>query len=326
MQTNEITDAANWDQLVTAHGGHPLQLWGWGEVKTAHGWSATRITVSSEAGELLGGAQILERRIPFISRTIAYVPRGPWCEIAQRVTVLTELTTYLRNHSRAISVLIEPDWQTTEGLERWKETDQNVLLASTLQLDLTQSTEVLLDDIAAKRRYDIRTSTKKLTEIRPIKSDKELQAILAIYHDTATRAGFSLHSDEYYRAIHRNLGEHSVITAAFIGTQPVAFTWYAVTPQVAFELYGGIIEAGQKQRANFGLKWYGIEHFRTQGVAVYDFNGLLNDGISNFKRNFASHETQLVGSYIMPLSPWHAIWNTIQPLAKHVARIVARVR
>lgn len=326
MNVTKISDAEGWDVLVIENGGHPLQLWGWGEMKSAHGWTATRLRVDDEAGKCLGGAQVLERRIPLIGRTIAYIPRGPWCDESRRQAVLEQIADYMRANSRAISILIEPDWQTTDGLEGWKRTDQRVLLARTLQLDLTKSREELLADIASKRRYDIRTSTKKLTDIRPITTSEELSAVLAINHETASRAGFALHTDEYYRDLNDRLGNRSVIIAAFDETRPVAFSWYAVTPHVAFELYGGIVEAGQKMRANYGLKWFGIEYFQSRGVAAYDFNGLLNDGISSFKQSFASHETQLVGSYTKPLSGWHHLWNVAQPLAKHVARLVAKLR
>lgn len=326
MNTEKITSDVVWDEMVLTNNGHSLQLWGWGEVKAGHGWSALRLRFTNEAGETVGGAQVLERRIPLIGRTIAYVPRGPWCSEKDRQAVLDSLTAYMKSNTRAISVLIEPDWQTTKGLVGWIRTDQNVLLARTLQLDLTKTSDELLADIVSKRRYDIRTSTKKLTDIRTVLTDEELSAVLAIFHETATRAGFALHPDSYYRDIHSKLGEHSVIIAAFNDTQPVAFTWYAVTPHVAFELYGGIVDTGQKLRANYGLKWYGIEYFQSRDIQIYDFNGLLNDGINTFKQSFASHETQLVGSYIMSLSGWHYIWNTAQPLAKHVARILAKLR
>ena len=30
----EITDKKEWDDFVNEHNGHPLQLWGWGELKS----------------------------------------------------------------------------------------------------------------------------------------------------------------------------------------------------------------------------------------------------------------------------------------------------
>ena len=37
-------EKAAWDKTVAKFGGHPLQLWGWGEVKAAHNWRCADIT------------------------------------------------------------------------------------------------------------------------------------------------------------------------------------------------------------------------------------------------------------------------------------------
>jgi len=36
-------DQEVWDDYVLEQEGHPLQLWGWGQVKAAHGWSTERL-------------------------------------------------------------------------------------------------------------------------------------------------------------------------------------------------------------------------------------------------------------------------------------------
>ena len=41
-------DQAEWDEYVIDNGGHPLQLWGWGEVKASHGWKVERVFVYGE--------------------------------------------------------------------------------------------------------------------------------------------------------------------------------------------------------------------------------------------------------------------------------------
>ena len=33
----EVTDAQAWDEIVNAHAGHPMQAWGWGELKERTG-------------------------------------------------------------------------------------------------------------------------------------------------------------------------------------------------------------------------------------------------------------------------------------------------
>src|SRR5690606_41437803 len=71
-----VTDPSTWDREVLALGGHPLQLWGWGEVKAAGAWKAHRLRVT-EDGQTVGLAQLLVRPLPAQFRALSYVPRGP---------------------------------------------------------------------------------------------------------------------------------------------------------------------------------------------------------------------------------------------------------
>ena len=43
-----------WDEVVHDLDGHPLQLWGWGELKAAHGWTAHRVLFIDEEDRVVG--------------------------------------------------------------------------------------------------------------------------------------------------------------------------------------------------------------------------------------------------------------------------------
>ncbi|HEY0964897.1 MAG TPA: peptidoglycan bridge formation glycyltransferase FemA/FemB family protein [Candidatus Saccharimonadales bacterium] len=316
----EITDQEIWNRLIEENGGHPLQLWGWGEVKLRHGWQARRFALDDN---LRVGAQVLLRRLPKGIGAFAYIPRGPVGEWSQ--AMLDELSLILKKQFKAIVLSVEPDQEEMTTLQGWKKAKNTVLLAQTLKLDLEKSEEELLANISSKRRYDIRSSTKKIAAFRQLTSSEDLEKCLALYKHTAKRAGFALHGDDYYHDIHVQLGEHSVILGAWDEQgNLLAFTWFAVSPKVAFELYSGISDKGQKLRINYGLKWWCIQEMKRRGVKQYDFNGLLNDGISTFKRSFASHETTLVGTYDKPLSPLYSVWSEGLPLAKKVVRTLKK--
>ena len=120
------------------------------------------------------------------------------------------------------------------------------------------------------------------------------------------------------------MGDFSPVFAAFKQDKPVAFLWLAISGETAFELYGGMSDAGQELRANYALKWQTIQTMKKWGIHRYDFNGLLNDGVSTFKQGFASHETMLAGTYDKPLSPLYLAWSKGLPLAKKIIRVVKR--
>ena len=65
-----------WDEIIHDLDGHPLQLWGWGELKATHGWSAHRVLFTDEADKVVGAAQVLAKRLPGPFKRLTYVPRA----------------------------------------------------------------------------------------------------------------------------------------------------------------------------------------------------------------------------------------------------------
>ena len=325
MITVEVChDKQAWDEEILERGGHPLQLWGWGDVKSAHNWNAEHVFVRKD-GEIIGAAQLLVRSLPKPLSSLVYVPRGPVCDESEREEVLNELADYSKETYGAVAITIEPDWHSMKAIDGWKKSDNNILLARTLILDLTQSEDDLQQHMTKKTRQYIRKSASEAINIRKVKRE-ELDACLDIYKQTAKRAGFALHADKYYYDIFDMMGEYSPVYAAFSNGKPIAFLWLAISEMTAFELYGGMNEEGQQLRANYALKWHAITLMRKWGLERYDMNGLLNDGVSTFKRGFADHEDMLIGTYDKSLSPLYTVWSKSLPLAKQVVRKIKSLR
>ena len=72
------------------------------------------------------------------------------------------------------------------------------------------------------------------------------------------------------------------------------------------------------------MKWFAVRLAQDAGLLRYDVNGLLNDGISAFKRSFAKHEDQLLGTVDVPFSPLYGLWVRAVPWAKAVIRRTRR--
>ncbi len=314
---------AEWDDVILERGGHPLQLWGWGEVKAAHGWRADRVFVR-EGEKTIGAAQLLIRRLPRPFRALVYVPRGPVCAGADRGVVLEALAQYAKREYGAVVLTIEPDWKEMLVVGGWRRSANTILIPRTLVLDLSQTEDELLSHMASNTRYDIRRSAREGVSVRRLTTRQEIATCLDIYKQTAARAQFGLHDDQYYYDIFDKLGEHSLVMAAFVGDELVAFTWLALSREVALELFGGMNDAGRRARANYALKWEAIRTMKKWGIGRYDLNGLLKDGVSSFKQGFADHEDMLAGTYDYPLSPLYAVWNKGLPAAKKLVRLIKR--
>lgn len=321
LTVSACTDRGVWDELVNEHAGHPLQLWGWGEVKAAHHWEVERLTVA-DGDTTLGGAQVLYRALPWPLKSLAYLSRGPVCSPEDAAKVVDAVARHVRERRGSVALVAEPDWDAgSVGEQRlaaagFRKTEGTILIPRTLILDLTQSEDDLMAAMSRTTRSNVRKNLKSDLKFRRVAGEEELEKILAIYHETASRAGFGIHSDAYYRDIWRFLGEDSPIVAAFDDGEPVAFVWIARSAGTAFELYGGVTAAGQKARANYGVKWAAFTEMKADGCTRYDLNGLLNDGISDFKKQFAPHENLLAGTWELPLSPLYPVYAKGMPLAR----------
>lgn len=336
-------DPAQWDAHVNAAGGHPLQLWGWGEVKAKYDWSAHRYVVR-EGAEVVGSAQVLLRKLPPPFRGLAYVPRGPQAAEPDRARVLAALASHVQAEHTPVALSIEPDWPepfspmpkkeadelTEAGLAKpptgWLKQVADVgfarsgnagLIPSTLVVDVTPDEDALLKGLSSTTRQNVRKSYRaENVRFGEVTEQSDLDQVLAINRETARRAEFAVHGDDYHYAIRDLLGERSQLLAAWEGDEVVAFVWLVVSGSTAFELYGGVNGRGMKLRLNYGLKFHAMTHVKAQGVQRYDFNGLLNDGISDFKRQFAKHEDRLIGTWDKPLSPLYPAFAKALPMVR----------
>lgn len=342
LSVTPCTDPAAWDETVREFGGHPLQLWGWGELKSAHRWSAERVLVRSGSGSaapVVGAAQLLTRGLPAPLGGFVYAPRGPMFVRDQGdpdrpaaspspAEISEAIAAYVRGSRRAVAVSIEPDEDAETFVlgQKWRAARTHVLPARTLILDLNRSEEELMADMSKKHRQYVRKSGREETlSIRPVETVEELERCLVVYKQTSERADFGLHEDSYYRDCFTMLGDASPVWAAYVDDEPVAFLFMAHTARTAFELYGGMNEVGQRLRANYALKWHVICEMKRRGVTRYDFGGLINDGVTTFKKGWASHENLLFGTWDRP-GPGYAIWNDGLPLAKKLVRGVRALR
>lgn len=327
LTTTLITDRALWDREVLGGGGHPLQLWGWGEVKESGAWRAWHVRVTEADGSLAGLAQVLVRTLPWPMKSLSYVPRGPVVlPGVDRSRVLRAVTSWAKQTIGGIGISFEPQWDETAvfDLPKSQAGPNPVLLRQTLIIDLTRTEDELMADLSRTTRQGVRRSGRTDLVYREVTDIADFRACLDVYRETSSRAGFALHSDEYYELVWLKMGPHAPLFAAFDGTSPVAFLWLAASDTTSFELYAGANDAGRSMRANYMLKWTAILAMKERGLTEYDVNGLLNDGISDFKRSFAKHENTLVETVDVPFNAWYGIWHKALPTLKSTLRRLKR--
>ncbi|UTX51347.1 peptidoglycan bridge formation glycyltransferase FemA/FemB family protein [Candidatus Saccharibacteria bacterium TM7i] len=317
ITVRECNNAQDWDECVVDGEGHPLQLWGWGEVKQRHGWSVDRL-LFEEGDELLGGLQVLTKKLPLPFRAFSYVPRGQIFHVKNE-EILNSAANYIKSKYKGIALSIEPDALAFDKPEGWVRATNKILPAETVLLDISHSEEELQSVMAKKTRQYIRKSAKEV-EIRQVTSVEELEKCLDLYKETSKRAGFALHDEVYYKDVFTLLADHSPVFAAYKDGQPVAFLWLAISGATAYELYGGMNGIGQQLRANYALKWHAITKVKQWGLTKYDFGGIVAGGVATFKQGWVSDTTFFAGTYDKPLSPLYILWSHALPFAKKTAQ------
>ncbi|MEO6109497.1 MAG: peptidoglycan bridge formation glycyltransferase FemA/FemB family protein [Candidatus Saccharimonadales bacterium] len=323
IELQKCSDKEQWNEYQLEHGAHPLQLWGWGQVKAGHGWTAERVFGYDEDTQI-GSAQILIRHLPLPFRSFAYIPRGPISDDAYKDEFLNALAIMVKRDYKSVALSIEPNSFDYEAPEGWRRSANRVLPAETVLLDLSKSESDLLAVMAKKTRQYIRKSAAEGITIKMVKTKEDIEKCLHVYRQTAERAKFNLHSDQYYLDVHHLMNDHSPIFAAYLEDQPIAFLWLAISADHAYELYGGMNEDGQRLRANYALKWHAIRKVKEWGITSYDFGGLVVGGVSIFKQGWTEEETVFAGTFDKPLSPAYALWSKGLPAAKKILQKLRR--
>ena len=118
IEIQRCSDKEQWDDYILEHGGHPLQLWSWGQVKAGHGWKAERIFAYDDE-TIVGATQMLVRRLPLPFRAFAYIPRGPLFEKSIESEFFDKLATLARRDHHALTLSIEPDALEFEKPSGW---------------------------------------------------------------------------------------------------------------------------------------------------------------------------------------------------------------
>ena len=326
MKLVEITDRALWDEFVAASPwGHPLQLWGWGETKALSHWVPYRLALM-DGQKVVAGVQMLLWRLPWLRYQIVYAPRGPVAEpgsVASRE--LMEAVVAWAREQHGLYVRIEPAWA-TGAPSGWVRARNAIQLAATYTLNLRRSEDDLLEPMSRKHRQYMRKAERDGVSVQRV-TDGDVGAMYQLYLDTATRAGFGIHSEKYYRKLIEQLGERNYLYQAYFEGRPVAFLWLAAAGKTAYELYGGVNAVGAEMKANYALKWEVIRAMKAAGYEIYDFNGRLNEGVSRFKDGFGPDETDYIGTYDYPLNRiGYQLWENLWPLAKRVGRGLRAVK
>lgn len=289
-----------WDERIAADGGHLLQSWAWGELKSRFGWRARRWA--------LGGvcAQVLIRRLPAGLGSIAYVPRGPvtdWTDGRDLRAMLEALRPALRRQ-RAICLKLEPPLEDTrEAAERLRAlgfvpSSHSVQPRRTFVVDLEAEPAEILARMKQKTRYNVRLASRRGVTVRA-GAAADLPAFYQLMETTAARDGFSIHSQAYYEAAHdlfapRGCGR--LLLAEHEGQLLAALVAFSFGDTTIY-MYGASSDAGRHLMPTYLLQWEAMLWAREQGCRFYDLWGVPDEEEETLEESFTGRSDGLWGVY-----------------------------
>lgn len=332
MRATEIADAQAWDRaLLALPNPQVLQSWAWGEFKSRHGWSATRL-LFQEQGRTVAAASVLQRKLPRLPASLLYVPRGPaldWTDAALADRVLAELGNLARQR-RALLIKIDPDVyypgdvpafsprpacapDTARLLARggWRFSGEQIQFRNTVLLDLARPEDELLAAMRQKTRYNIRLAARRGVQISHGGAG-DLDRFYRLYAETSRRDGFLIREAAYYHDAWSSLLEEGLahLLLAEVEGETVAGLFLLTFGPVAWYMYGASSGRHRKHMPNQLLQWQAIRRAQAVGCTLYDLWGAPDQldesdpmwGVVRFKLGLGGQLARGLGAWDLPIN------------------------
>jgi len=327
LHTQENRD--KWNAFVAqAPLGHLLQSCEWGDFKAATGWQVQRIGIERD-GQIVAGAQLLFKPLPWLPLTIAYIPKGPIVDLSDEAVSSTLFSAIHRiaRSRRAIFLKIEPnllDDGRAHTLLRQYGFQSSVYTnqpRSTIVIDLAECEEILLGNMRKKTRKLIRRAMGKGVEVVE-GGASDLDALHQMMTIGAERKGHSIHDKKFFRREWQTFqatGSIKLLLAKYQG-QVVAAKMIIVFGDRSMHLWGGVSYQGREVYASYLIQWEAMRWAMAHGYRYCDLWGIPDqvgemlkagreipkdrkDGLWGaylFKRGFGGRIEYYVGAYDYP--------------------------
>jgi peptidoglycan pentaglycine glycine transferase (the first glycine) len=334
VRVSAQADDPAWDDfLERASYGHHAQTSAWGRARASIGWIPIRVVVSQD-GQVVGGAQMVTRPMPF-GGSVGFVHRGPAVpedrpDVA--AIVLAEMLAIGRARNVRYLVVQPPPgahWMVGEltGL-RFRHGAFDIDHTSTLRLDLRPGLDELLASMAKKCRQYVRSAGKSGLVVRR-GTEADLPTFNRLKDEHSARLGYPRRDETYYAEMWRALsarGHIELFIAEYEGEPVVAQLAipFGETCRHMERTWSG--EHGNL-RPNELVEWETIRWAKSQGYRATDFEGIerpLADAILSGKevgddpRYSASlFKLKFGGKVVIDPSSYDYVYNPLLRFAYH---------
>ena len=273
-----------WDALVERTPGSDVaQLSSWAAVRRESGFDPLYV-LAHEEGRLVGGALVLERRLPLLGR-VGYVSNGPVVSPAvPRDPVVDRLSAAMdrlaRSPLRARFVQPPADAPDVTAALRgrgFRRGESGIAPSATVRVDLRRDVEDLRSGLTKANRRRARNWGKRGVSVR-MGSPDDVPVVADLVARTAAHQHFEPLSEDYIRNLHHELDpeQHAAVFVAEIDGSPVAALLCTRCGGVVKQRLSGMDRSERARRAGVSAAtvWSAMQWAKRKGDHTYDFGGI----------------------------------------------------
>lgn len=330
-------------------------------VRKKSGWTPYFFGVKSGADKnaQILAASLIVGKTTFLGHQTFYAPGGPLIDYENRELLeffTTHLTAELKK-SKAMLLHIDPYYELIQrdrdglivengfnhesaaknlqklGFRPQKVSAQPKYLFA---LDLDNRTpDQLLASFKRNTRNHIKKALKSGVVVRELAYD-ELARFKKITESTSERRHFTDRTLAYYQNMYQLFGDKIkfLLAEAKVDGQltDLSAAMFLLYGDEIIYLFSGSYKPLMYFNAQYAIQWEIIQYAAAHGFKRYNFYGIQglpnpkspDYGVYDFKKGFGGHVIELLGSYILPLSPLYYLHNFLS-FFKNLPRSLAKL-
>ena len=307
---------------------HVIQSFEWGEARLNLGIPVLRYGLYKK-GKLNKTFQLTLHKIPFTSKYIGYLPKGPLPD-----SKLAQALKEIGRKNNLAFIKIEPSVEESES-QRVRESDidksfikspKPLFTKYNFVLDLTKSEDQLLKSMHPKTRYNIRVAQKHGVIVEERSGEDTFRIYLKLYFETTRRQGYHGHNEDYHRKIWEGLKKTNMarLLIASYQKQPLAAWMLLNFKDTLYYPYGGSSKLHPEVMANNLIAWEAIKLGKKLNLKKFDMWGGLGPnasskdpwfGFHRFKLGFGGRLVEYLGTYDLVFDwPIYIVFTAIDKL------------
>jgi lipid II:glycine glycyltransferase (peptidoglycan interpeptide bridge formation enzyme) len=292
-----------YNQTVT----HVIQSWEWGEFRKKLGLPLLRYGLFTN-DQLTTAFQMTLHTIPFLSKKVGYMPKGPipTKDLAQ---ALEQLSTEYNCAFIKLEPNVEKDSLKPYSVyPKFQPSPKPLFTKYNFVLDLTPSQDELMKNMHSKTRYNIRLAEKRGVTVEISDTDKAFKTFLKLHFETTDRQGFHSHNNNYHTLAWETLRAAGMakVAIAYFQKKPLSAWMLYTFKDVLYYPYGGSSVEHKEVMANNLLAWEVIKYGQSLGLKNFDMWGALGPepdpkdpwyGFHRFKSGYGGKLVEYLGTY-----------------------------